>query len=88
MASRRSQNPADWSRKLPRPLIIPKVMDIATLADVQALMGHLPEDRRARPAWRHVASELTKAITGADPADVSIALRLALMLEGVECRPR
>ncbi len=51
-------------------------------------MRHLAEDRRPRPTWRHVTAELDKAAAGADTADVSIALRLALMLENVECRAR
>ncbi len=76
----------NWSRRLARPLVIPTIMTITTLADVRELLRHLPEDRRARPTWRHVAAELDKAAAGADTADVSIALRLALMLENVECR--
>jgi hypothetical protein len=52
------------------------------------LMRHLPEDRRARSTWRHVAAELEQAAAGrADTADVAVALRLVLMLENVECRP-
>jgi hypothetical protein len=50
------------------------------------LMRHLPEDRRAGSTWRHVAGELAKAAAGADPADVAIALRIVLSMEGVECR--
>jgi hypothetical protein len=54
---------------------------------VRALIErHLPEDRRERPTWRHVAEQLAAAANGADPADAAISLRLALMLEGVECR--
>jgi len=76
----------DWSRPLPRPLTIPKVMRVATLADARALMRHLPHAHAQRPMWRHVAGELAKAAAGGDPAEASIALRLALMIEGVECR--
>jgi hypothetical protein len=64
-------------------------MTLKTLADVRALIErHLPEDRRERPTWRHVAKHLAEAARGADPADAAISLRLALMLEGVECRTR
>jgi hypothetical protein len=35
-------NRADWSRGPPRPLVIPKVMTIATLADVRELMRTCP----------------------------------------------
>jgi len=79
----------DWSRPLPRRLVIPMVMTLATLADVRKLIEkHLPSGHRGKPTWRHVAAELDKAAAGADTIDVSIALRLALSLEGVECRPK
>ena len=78
----------NWSRALPRPLVIPKIMTLKTLADVRTLMRHLPEDRRARSTWRYVAQQLAEAAVGAaSPADAAISLRLALMLENVECRP-
>jgi len=35
----------DRSRRLPQPIIIPEVMALRTLADVQALMRHLPDER-------------------------------------------
>ncbi len=38
--------------------------------------------------WRHAAAELDKAAAGAETADVAISLRLALMLERVEWRPK
>ena len=40
-------------------------------------MRHLPAQHRERPAWRHVAAELEKAV------DAFVALRLVLMLENV-----
>ncbi len=43
-------------RALPRPLIIPTVMTLKTLADVRTLMRHLPAEHRERPTWRHVRS--------------------------------
>ncbi|MGO9632294.1 MAG: hypothetical protein ACLPX1_00175 [Steroidobacteraceae bacterium] len=77
----------NWSHALPRPLVIPSVMMLRTLADVRELMRHLPEDRRARSNWRYVAQQVAEAAAGAaDPADAAISLRLALMLENVECR--
>jgi hypothetical protein len=62
-------------------------MTLKTIADVRELMRHLSADRRARPTWRHVAALLADAAAGADTADVSIALRMVLSMEGVECRP-
>ena len=78
----------DSSRPLTRTLVIPDGMTLKTLADVRELMRHLPADRRERPTWRHVAAQLTEAAADADRAEVSIALRMVLMLEGIECRPQ
>ncbi len=78
----------NWSRPLPRTLIIPDVMTIRTLADVRDLIErHLPAEVREKSTWRHMASLLPKAAAGADTADVSVALRLVLELERVPCRP-
>lgn len=84
MASRQSPKRADWSRLLPRPIVIPTVMTLRTLTDVRELLRHLPEDRRSRRPWRHVAAEIDKAAAGADTADISIALHPAMTIEGVE----
>jgi hypothetical protein len=61
-------------------------MTLKALADVRELMRHVPADRRTRPTWRHVIAELAKAAARADTAEVSIALRMVLSMEGVECR--
>ncbi len=78
----------DWSRPLPRLLVIPKVMTLRTLADVRKLLRHVPTERRELPTWQHVAAELDKAAAGADVIDVAVALRMVLMMEHVECRER
>jgi hypothetical protein len=79
----------NWSRPLPKPLVIPSVMTLKTLADVRELMQHLPEENRSKATWRYVASQLDQAAAGKlDAVEVEIALRLVLMLEGVKCRPR
>ena len=77
----------DWSRPLPRPLNIPTVMKLSTLADVRGLVDkHLPEQYRRKPTWRHVSTEITKAAEGEkDLLEVCVSLRLVLALEGVEC---
>ena len=63
-------------------------MKLRTLADVRELVEkHLPADYRQKDTWQHVAAQLAEAAGGGDIMDVSIALRLALMLEGVTCRP-
>jgi hypothetical protein len=80
----------DWSRPLPRPVVIPRVMALTTLADVRDLLElHLPAEHRARNTWRYLATLLAGAARGEDePGDVEIALRLVLAMEGVVCRPR
>jgi hypothetical protein len=61
-------------------------MTLATLDDVRELIEtHLPAHFRDKRSWRHVAAELDKAAAGGDAADVAIALRMALSLEGGEC---
>jgi hypothetical protein len=47
----------------------------------------LPAHFRDKATWRVVAKDLKAAAQGADTAVVSIALRMALSLEGVECQP-
>ena len=74
------------SQLLPRPLKIPDVMDLVTLADLRKLLGHLPKDTRARDTWQHVEAELKKAEATGDTTQVSIALQMVLMLENVEVR--
>ncbi len=74
----------NWSRPLSRPLIIPTIMDLVTLADVRTLLSHLPKASREKSIWQHVVAELDKAAAGAYTASVSVALQMVLMLERVE----
>jgi hypothetical protein len=78
----------DWTRRLPRPLSIPGVMNLATLGDVRALLGHLPQQHRDKATWRHVADRLDEAARGAELVDLVVPLRMVLSMEGIECRPR
>jgi hypothetical protein len=79
----------DWSRPLPRSLVIPDVMTLVTLADVRTLIGHLPAERRARSTWRYVEAQLAEAAKGAlDTRDVAAALAIAFSIEGVTCHPK
>lgn len=57
---------------------------LATLADVRVLIEHLPVDHRDGPAWRHLAAQLEQAAAGVEMVDFGIALRIALLLEGLE----
>ena len=52
-------------------------MKLVTLADVRELIEqHLPTHFRDKATWRVVAKDLKAASLGADPAEVSIALRI------------
>ena len=75
-----------WSRRLPRPLTIPTIMKLKTLADVRDLVEkNLPEQYRERPTWQHVSAQLARAADGEEDLQVCVSLRLVLALEGVEC---
>ena len=78
----------NWSRPLPRPVTVPGVMELATLADVRILVEkHLPKQYRAKFTSRQFAGLLKRAAEGQqDVAEVSIALRIVLQLDGVTCR--
>ena len=79
----------NWSRRLLRPLKIPTVMTLSTLADVRELVErHLPAECRERETWRFVANQVAEAARGGDVKDVEIALQLALQLEQVPCLPK
>lgn len=80
----------NWSRLLPRPLTIPTIMDLVTLADVRTLLGHLPKEARAKSTWQNVEARLNQAASGGgtieDTTEVWAALQMVLMLENVEYR--
>ncbi len=58
----------DWSQPLPRPLVIPEVMTLKTLADVRKLLGHIPKEVRVRVA---LLSPMTVAVGTPARADAS-----------------
>ena len=73
----------DWSRTLPRPIIIPDLITLKTLADVRKLLGHIPKERRQLSTWQHVEKTLQACAAGDDPANISVALQLVFRLERV-----
>ena len=55
----------NWSRPLPRPIVIPDVMELSTLADVRILVEkHLPKEYRSKFGWRQLAGLLRRAAEG------------------------
>jgi hypothetical protein len=80
---------ASWSRPLPQTLIIPDVMTLTTLADVRVFVTQrLPKPYRDRPHWLAVARDLDAAARGGDAAEAALAVRIALLIEGVACRTK
>ena len=69
------------------PLTIPNLLTLETLADVRALVEkHLPAEYRAKFTWRQLAGLPRRAAEGQqDVAEVAIALRIVLQLEGIKC---
>jgi len=77
----------DYSRPLPRPLVIPGVMTLRTLGDVRKLIGRMPIDFRTKETWQRIAALVDDtARGGADPNDVAVALQLVLVLENAQVR--
>jgi len=65
------------------------VMTLTTLADVLVFVTQrLPKPYRDRPHWLAVARDLEAAARGGDPAEASMAFRMALLIEGVACRAK
>jgi hypothetical protein len=77
---------ASWSRPLPQTLVIP---DVVTLANVRVFVTQrLPKPYRGRPHWLAVARDIEAAARGGDPAETTMAIRMALLIEGVACRTK
>ena len=68
--------------------VVPDLKTLRTLADVRALLSHLPKEYRAKETWRHVAKTLDEAASGEiEPVEVAVALKLVLSLEGISSWP-
>jgi hypothetical protein len=61
-------------------------MDLKTLADVRALLKHLPKETRDKSTWQLVGAKLEAAAAGGDAVELFVTLRMVLSLEDVECR--
>ena len=60
---------------------LPEGLFVAFAADVRTLLGYLLKETQARDTWQHVEVELKKAAARGDTTQVSIALRMVLILE-------
>jgi hypothetical protein len=64
-------------------------MTMTTLADVRVFVTrHLPKPYRDRPHWLAVARDIEAAARGGDPGEAVLAIRFALLVEGVACRTK
>jgi hypothetical protein len=54
---------------------------------VRELLTHLPERCWDKSTWQHVISCLEEAALDGDTQNVAIPLRMALVMEEVECHP-
>jgi hypothetical protein len=72
---------------LPRPLIIPCIMNLKALADVRTLIRHLPKETREKSTWQLAEAKLKAAAFGGDAVELFVTLRMVPDMEGVECRP-
>jgi hypothetical protein len=77
-----------WSTPLPRPITIPQVMTLKTLADVRKLLGHIPKERRGLSTWQHVEKTLQECDAGDDTENISVALQIVLQGERVPYQVR
>jgi hypothetical protein len=82
----------NWSQPLLATLQIldrdKPILTLATAGDVRDLIvKRRPEESRQKSTWQYVAGLALDAANGADGADLSVALRMVLSLEGIQCRP-
>jgi len=73
-----------WTYALPRPIDIPGVMTLKTLADVQKLIGGLPAATRAQSTWAHVSKQLDQAARSGSTVELAAALQIVMMMAGIE----
>jgi hypothetical protein len=84
--AKRQRSSLDWSRPLPRPLVIPDVMTLRTLADVRELIEkYLPDETRSKSTWQYVVQKLDAAARGGDIIEAVASARVVFMLENVPC---
>jgi hypothetical protein len=80
----------NWSRPLPRALSLlddgKEFLRLTTLGDVRDFLKRIPKERLQFDTWQAVSRRLDTASAGGSIDDLSTALQMLLMLEGVESR--
>jgi hypothetical protein len=75
----------NWSRPLPKLLIVSGVMTVATLNDARVMIERrVPGASRANEMWRYVWNQIREAALGGDMAEFCSVLEMALSIEGLE----
>jgi class 3 adenylate cyclase len=75
----------NWSRPLPKLLIVSGVMTVATLNDARVMIErHVPVASRANEMWRYVSNQLRGAALDGNMAEFCSVLEMALSIEGLE----
>jgi hypothetical protein len=78
-----ARNSSSWSRQLPRPIDIPDLITLKTLADVRELLALLPNETRREQSWQHIEKCLQEAVVSGDVQHISEPLTILLRVEGV-----
>jgi hypothetical protein len=80
----------DRSRPLPQPLQIldgdKPILTLATVGDVRELIEKRQPEESRRKAHGSMSPDWRDAANGGYAADLSVALRIVLSLEGIACR--
>jgi hypothetical protein len=77
----------NWRRRLPRPIVFPDVpLKLSTIADIRDLV-HKRLPAAYKQVWQRVAV-ITAAVARGEPRaeEVTVALRMVLAIEGLQCR--
>jgi len=82
-----SASRSNWSRPLPSPLVISEAVTQHTLATCgRCSIGICRPPIGRGPHWLAVGRDLEAAAHGHDPGEAAMAIRLALLIEGVARR--
>ena len=78
----------NWSLPLTRPVHLRDGTHFATIGEVRAfILDRLPPRFQEYEIWHHVAGELLAAAASGDTREATLAVKMALTLEGALGRP-